>query len=97
MIQQTSLKAYAELHEWIVNKTYTAILSTLSNNPNGLTDREIASILGYSDPNKVRPRRKELEDKELIYSDFKRVCQVSGKTAIIWKIKKNYESEKYGI
>lgn len=92
MLQQTSLKAYNELQDWLVNKTYSAILSCLANNPNGLTDREIASILGYSDPNKVRPRRKELEDKGLIYETSKRVCQVSGKTAIIWKI-----NEKRGV
>lgn len=64
---------------------------------NNLTDREIAAILGYADPNKIRPRRNELSNIEktkqglfirdsILIEAEKRTCQISGKLSIAWKI-----------
>ena len=85
-MQQTSLIAYYEFNDQIKNNTYKAILSILENYPNGLTDRELSSIMGYSDPNKVRPRRNELVRLQKIKENGKRVCNVSGKVSIVWNI-----------
>lgn len=63
-----------------------------------LTDREMSSILGYVDPNKIRPRRNELSNAEyhkrtkikirdaILIEDEKRMCNVSGKLSIAWKL-----------
>ena len=84
-IQQTSLIAFNELNEILKNNTYKSIISVLNIWENGLTDREIAKILGYSDPNKIRPRRNELVKSGLIIENNKRICSVSKKLCIIWK------------
>lgn len=52
------------------------------------TDLEITKQLGFSDPNKVRPRRKELYDLDLIEIAGRRVCLYSNRLALTWKIKK---------
>jgi len=41
------------------------------------TDSEIAHILKYSDPNKVRPRRFELVELGLIKEICKRKCEIT--------------------
>ena len=53
---------------------------------NNLTDREMADILGYKDPNKVRPRRNELTKKEIVVEDKKRTCLIGLKLSIAWKL-----------
>jgi hypothetical protein len=83
-MQQTSLTAYYQLKQDIKNGTYNAILSVLSNWKEGLTDMEIASILGYSDPNKVRPRRNELVKMGYVSDGKKRICKITGKQALTW-------------
>ena len=50
------------------------------------TDREIAKILGYADPNRVRPRRHELMQYGIIEEAGKKICPISKKTALTWKI-----------
>ena len=55
------------------------------------TDMEIARCLGYADPNRVRPRRKELADGQLIIPAGKRPCSVTGKTAMTWRVHPAYE------
>jgi len=72
------------------------ILNLLQERKN-LTDREIASLLSYRDPNKIRPRRNELSNMKktkhgqfirdaLLIEDEKRMCRVTGKLSIAWKI-----------
>ena len=62
-----------------------------------LTDREMTSLLGFNDPNKVRPRRNELSNMEktkhgvfvrdaVLIEAEKRNCNVTGKLSIAWKI-----------
>ena len=57
----------------------------LQSNRN-LTDREMSEILGYQDPNKVRPRRNELVKKQLLIEDEKRICSIGHKLSIAWKL-----------
>ena len=49
------------------------------------TDREITSLLGYDDPNKVRPRRKELVNMGLVVEEPKRACTITGRSCYTWK------------
>ena len=65
---------------------------------NNLTDREMANMLGYEDPNKVRPRRNELSNPEynkrnkrkirdgILVEDKKRICTIGLKLSIAWKL-----------
>ena len=82
MLQQTSLLAYQELNQLLRNHTYQGILKVLEFEPK--TDREIAACLGYADPNKVRPRRNELEKMGFVVAKGKRTCLRTGKLAIEW-------------
>lgn len=50
------------------------------------TDREIARSLGFGDPNKVRPRRFELMEASLIIEAGTKICSVTERTALMWKI-----------
>ena len=86
MIQQTSLLSFEEIRQDSdgLNERYAMIITTLKNNPEGLTDRELTKLLGFSDPNSVRPRRNELLKMSLITEKEKRKCSVSGKTSIVW-------------
>lgn len=83
-----SIPRQAKLDSWIsldkdeLDKKRKLIYETLLKR--GLTDRELAKNLGFSDPNKVRPRRKELVDMNLVKPNIKRVCEVSGKNVTEW-------------
>jgi hypothetical protein len=84
MIQQTSLLAYRDVIDSLPDsqaRVFNALRSMVE-----ATDREICDFLGESDPNKVRPRRKELCDLGLIGEAQKRECSISHKTAIVWKV-----------
>jgi predicted ArsR family transcriptional regulator len=74
-----------EFNQKFRQETKRRIIELLQERPN-LTDREIADILGYNDPNKVRPRRNELAKKELVVEDKKRVCLIGHKQSIAWKL-----------
>lgn len=84
MIRQTSLMAYNQLLLTLRNDTYNTIIEILRRNPDGMTDRELSSVMGASDPNRIRPRRNELVKMGKLKQKGKKICQVSGKTAIIW-------------
>jgi len=88
-IQQTSLLSYFEELPDLGRRqreVLTAIL--ILNQKYGInpTDREIAKFLQYADPNKVRPRRYELEEAELIMEAGHKTCTVTGKTAKSWVV-----------
>lgn len=104
-MQLTSLLNYfPPYNEQEVNQRFrqmvkTQIIMLLQNNKN-LTDREMAAMLGYNDPNKVRPRRNELSNAEfhkrtkqkirevILEEDTKRICNITGKLSIAWRISK---------
>jgi transcription initiation factor IIE alpha subunit len=82
MIRQTSIMAYAGRK--LDTKVHHQILEILQFHPDS-TDFEISLLLGYSNPNVVRPRRNELMHAGLVRSTGKRTCQWTGKTALTWR------------
>jgi len=93
-VRDTSRLSYADLKEWGLGDAQHEVYGVIKANAdagNFLTDREIARTLGYSDPNKVRPRRFELMTFGLIEEAGKRRCSVSHKLAITWKTKGGQE------
>ncbi|HEC82511.1 MAG TPA: hypothetical protein ENI53_01315 [Thermoplasmatales archaeon] len=87
-IRQTSLLAFQDELPHLGRRQYEVLKAIRDLNLHGIhpTDREIAKLLGYADPNKVRPRRHELMEYGLITEAGKKICPVSGKLAIAWKI-----------
>lgn len=87
MIQQTSLLSFNEIRQnsLVLTQSYREILQALSLTQN-MTDREIADFLNYSDPNKIRPRRNELVKYGYVVEYSKRVCSITGKYVIAWKL-----------
>lgn len=83
-MRQTSIQAYRELQPKLSIRQ-KQVLWFIRAFPNS-TDRELTKLMGYTDPNKVRPRRKELLDIGKITESGKRTCKVSGKTALTWRV-----------
>lgn len=84
-MRETSLDAYTDIKPHLGKSqqfVYDAI-KTLGCP----TDLEITKYLHLKDPNKVRPRRKELLDKGFITECEKRTCSVSLRTVWSWRIK----------
>ncbi len=90
-MQLTSLLNYfpnyteEEFNQKFRQETKRKIIELLQERDN-LTDREIADIMGFDDPNKVRPRRNELAKKELIIESKKRICLIGHKLSIAWEL-----------
>jgi len=82
-VRDTSIKAYHEIYD--LGQRQRLILNLIASNPDK-TDRELCKIMGVTDPNFIRPRRKELLDKSFIIESGKRVCTVTGKTCYIWRV-----------
>ena len=79
-----SLLSFIQLDEAELGEMRQKIYNELSKGRG--TDRELAVRLGFSDPNKVRPRRNELVGIGLIKDNGKDVCSVSNKKATMWDI-----------
>ena len=79
-MRDTSMESYATLpnKETKERIVYDCILEN-SNRGVFLTDREIAVVLHYSDPNKVRPRRHALMKAKLIVEAGRRKCHITQK------------------
>lgn len=87
MVRDTSIVTYKEIiSEGIVGIMQAEVLEYLAGHPDR-TDTEIAIGLGYSDMNKVRPRRKELLDFGIIEDNGTRECIVTGRVVHQWRIK----------
>ena len=87
-MQETSIIAYHEIiEENLLGKRQILIYGALRDLGEA-TDYEIAKFLERPDPNFVRPRRKELADYGLVVESQKRKCNVTGRLAIAWKVKK---------
>ena len=76
--------AYQEIKPKISNR-HNLILEVLRR-CGAFTDYEIARVLGKSDPNFVRPRRRELVKMGLVFKAGKRECSVTRKLANVWLI-----------
>lgn len=81
-MRPTSLEAYAELRETL-GPRQQEVYEAIKRNP-GLTDAELTHLLGYDDPNRVRPRRFELMEMGIIKEGLKRKCGCSGRKALTW-------------
>ena len=92
-VRDTSIDAYVEIlsDPESMTETYKKILISLEEIAKPSTDREIARHLGYTDPNKIRPRRNELADPEnffpcLIEEVGKRQCNITKKKSYVWDL-----------
>ena len=92
-VRQTSLLAFQDQLPHLGRRQLEVLKAIRDCNMHGIypTDREIARLLGYADPNKVRPRRHELMQNGLIEEAGKRKCKVTGKLALTWKISPRIE------
>jgi hypothetical protein len=59
-----------------------------------LTDREITRALEKEDPNYVRPRRRELEQLNIIKESGKKICTITRRKVCIWEINKEITLEE---
>ena len=85
-IRTTSLKSYSELKKQGKDITdQERVYMVIKLLPN-ITDSEIAFMLGYSDKNKVRPRRNELLKEGYIESNGKKICPMTKKLCYRWRI-----------
>ncbi len=95
-MQETSLLSWKEIQDSLSsrhNEVYNALkeLCTLQGDA---TDQEIKMYLKKLDANYVRPRRNELVNKyKLVGFSQKRMCNVTGKTSIAWKINRRCLNE----
>jgi hypothetical protein len=85
-VRETSRESYRNMPH--LSEDQQSILVAFNAYPDS-TDMEIADRLGYADPNRVRPRRYELVELGFIINTGKRVCKVSKKKAMIWKVNPN--------
>ena len=89
MIKPTSLTAYEEILPELGERQILVLkaIRELCKIQGDCTDQEIKRHLGKAEPNFVRPRRNELvNDFKLVGYNQKRECQVTGKTALAWKV-----------
>ena len=86
-MRSTSLEAYTNLKKaGKLGSRRRTVYETLKKYP-CRTDMEIADHLGFSDPNKVRPRRNELVKRGLVIPYRVRLCTITGVAAWTWKVK----------
>ncbi len=90
-MRETSLEAYGELPQ-LGNMQRRVLESIIGFNLSNEypTDREVVRDLKMSDPNRVRPRRNELMEAGVVVEVGKKVCPVTGKKALTWKIAEEY-------
>lgn len=82
-IQQTSLEAYHDIQESLGDrqkKVYVLIKSL------GCPTNKEISTFGDIEINSVTPRTNELVKKGLVVAVKKKICSISGRTAIGWSI-----------
>lgn len=85
-IQCTSIEAFKQLKEEGLDATYEEkVYLAIKIMPNH-TDSEYAMMLGFTDRNQVRPRRKSLLDQGLIHSTGTRPCLMTGRNCLTWSI-----------
>lgn len=86
VVQDTSREAYRGIvsHPLELSGRHREYLDALRAMKHASTDQEVSRFAGHSDPNYFRPRRNELVKMGLVVESGKRVCSVSGKTALVW-------------
>lgn len=84
-LEQTSLLAFRELNPDKLTGMRRLVYNYIKEHPYE-TDLEIAQGLGFSDPNKVRPRRHELAEYGLIKEVGEGPCAITHKTSKVWEV-----------
>ena len=95
-VRDTSIEAYIGIisDPSSLNDRYQDILIAISEIGMPSSDYEIASHMGFDDPNKVRPRRYELVYgffKPFLEEKGKRICKKTGKTVFTWGLTRQGE------
>lgn len=87
-VTETSKQALHELQDLGErHKIIFHAIQDLTKDQGDATDSEIMKYLFKNDPNFVRPRRYELVNKlKMVGFSRKRVCQVTGKVVLAWKV-----------
>lgn len=86
MIQSTSLAAYQAEVKPTLGERQAQVLEYLRHWPS-LTNTEISK--GLAIPiNAITPRTNELVKRGLVEEAGKRPCQITGRTAIAWRVKR---------
>ncbi len=86
MVEQTSIQDYYEnKNDGSMGRMEKIVLDGFIEFGDH-TDREMTELLGFKDPNSVRPRRNRLckDDMRLMERKGKRKCEITGKKAIVW-------------
>jgi DNA-binding IclR family transcriptional regulator len=82
-VAYTSYRSYNEITKDLPERQL-AVFNVLSNNPDGMTNKEIARTL-MMDANEVIPRLDELSRKGFVTRCQSRYCRITGRLAILWK------------
>ena len=83
--QDTSLQAYFTEVLPTLSDRHQKVLQILATVPNA-TNSELSRMLGW-EINRVTPRIFELREKELVVEAGKRKCKITGRTALVWRVK----------
>lgn len=89
MIAETSQESYQQIKEQLGERQQEILeaLRDFDRAGKDATDYELTIYLGQHDPNYVRPRRHELVNIfKLVGFSQKRICSITGKKALAWKI-----------
>ncbi len=85
-MQPTSFEAYEEVKKKLGYKQMR-VLEAIQIHAYAITNSELAEYLKWS-INTVTPRTNELVNiKKIVKEDCKRICRITGRTAIAWRIK----------
>jgi len=88
------MKTYNEIiKEGLVGNRQALVLHSIED-LGQCTDLMIMQNLGFTMPNQVRPRRKELLDKNFIVMCKKKTCPISGRKVKWWKINPEIRSRQ---
>ena len=91
MIQSTSILAYYSDVLPSLGKRQEIVLEEILKSEN-ITNTEISARLNLP-INTITPRVFELREKGLVVEARKRICKITGKTAIAWKFNRFFQLE----
>jgi hypothetical protein len=83
-VRDTSLEAFMDVKKNL-SERQEAVYDAIVMYPDS-TDQELTRFMGYWDPNKVRPRRRELVKAGLVYNSGVKWCPITGKKALVWRV-----------
>jgi DNA-binding Lrp family transcriptional regulator len=86
-MRTTSIEAYREkILSGTVDNDYSKIWFELNWHDEPMTYLEIAKSIGWSNPNKVSRRLKEMVEKGLIKECEVRVCKIAGSRCLTYMV-----------